>query len=263
MNTSGDAAEQIVRLSLEGVEVAAKITGSAAKNIAAMIYAILKDQNQSKGKAKIETLLKTGKPLDVFTLQKEDCKEFMHQCKDYGILYTPIPYKKKDGTIDVLIPKEDSSRINRIVEKFKLSTVNTASIKSEIEQSKETKNSDKPAPEKDIPDKGADDKLLDDLLGKPQQKEENAPQNPEAAKMAKSRPSEPISESKSKSAEGTSKSERPSVREELKEIRQTRKQEADAPKREDTVSSDKAKQQKTTQHQQPKNRKKSKKSKER
>ena len=27
MNTSGDAAEQVVRLSLEGVEVAAKITG--------------------------------------------------------------------------------------------------------------------------------------------------------------------------------------------------------------------------------------------
>lgn len=31
MNPSGDAAEQVVRLSLEGVEVAAKITGSAAK----------------------------------------------------------------------------------------------------------------------------------------------------------------------------------------------------------------------------------------
>ena len=30
MNTGGDAAEQIVRLSLEGFEVAAKLSGSAA-----------------------------------------------------------------------------------------------------------------------------------------------------------------------------------------------------------------------------------------
>ena len=35
MNNSGDAAEQVVRLSLEGTEVALKLTGSAAKNIAA------------------------------------------------------------------------------------------------------------------------------------------------------------------------------------------------------------------------------------
>lgn len=30
MNTGGDAAEQVVRLSLEGFEVAAKLTGTAA-----------------------------------------------------------------------------------------------------------------------------------------------------------------------------------------------------------------------------------------
>ena len=35
MNNTGDAAEQIVRMSLEGTEVALRLTGSAAKNIAA------------------------------------------------------------------------------------------------------------------------------------------------------------------------------------------------------------------------------------
>lgn len=38
MYNSGDAAEQVVRISLEGTEVALKLTGSAAKNIAAMLY---------------------------------------------------------------------------------------------------------------------------------------------------------------------------------------------------------------------------------
>ena len=33
MNTGGEAAEQIVRMSLEGFEVAARITGAGAKNI--------------------------------------------------------------------------------------------------------------------------------------------------------------------------------------------------------------------------------------
>ena len=43
MNTSGEAAEQIVRMSLEGFEVAARITGAGAKNIAILLYSILKE----------------------------------------------------------------------------------------------------------------------------------------------------------------------------------------------------------------------------
>ena len=42
MTNSGDAAEQVVRLSLEGFEVAAKLTGSAAKNIAILLASVLK-----------------------------------------------------------------------------------------------------------------------------------------------------------------------------------------------------------------------------
>ena len=63
MYNSGDAAEQIVRISLEGTEVALKLTGSAAKNIAAMIYAVLKnrDKNKTKGRQRLTAMLKSGK----------------------------------------------------------------------------------------------------------------------------------------------------------------------------------------------------------
>lgn len=52
MNNGGDAAEQVVRLSLEGFEVAARLSGSAAKNIA-LLFGIgfeagTKDEGQSK-----------------------------------------------------------------------------------------------------------------------------------------------------------------------------------------------------------------------
>ena len=55
MNNSGDAAEQIVRFGFEGAEVALKITGAAAKNIAAMLYAVLKDQKRTRGKARLDS----------------------------------------------------------------------------------------------------------------------------------------------------------------------------------------------------------------
>ena len=50
MNTGADAADQIVRMTLNGVEVAAKITGTGAKELAVLLYAILKDQKKTAGK---------------------------------------------------------------------------------------------------------------------------------------------------------------------------------------------------------------------
>ncbi len=51
MNTGGEAAEQIARMSLEGFEVAAKITGAGAKNVAILLYSILKEEKQRQSKA--------------------------------------------------------------------------------------------------------------------------------------------------------------------------------------------------------------------
>lgn len=273
MNSSGDAAEQIVRMSLEGIEVAAKITGAGAKNIAAMLYTILKntDKNKIKGRQRLTAMLKSGKELKVFTVSEENLKQFTAEAKRYGVVYCALRGKNqsKDGLVDVMVRAEDASKINRIVERFKLATVDTATIKSEIEKSKEAKSGEKSAPEKDIPEKSKDDMLLDELLAKPSQKETAEPQNPTAGKTdffqksaEKSRPSEPTSESKSKSAGGTSKLEKPSVREELRSIKAEQKKEADVPKREEKAVSDKKAPTKATEHQQP-TRKKKPKSKER
>ena len=153
MYNSGDAAEQVVRMSLEGAEFALKITGSAAKNLAAALYTVLKDQKKTKGKARIETMLREKRPLKVYTIKKEDCPEFAKQAKGYGILYAPIPVKKGDDTIDILVFEDDAARANRIVEKFKLTVVDTASIKEDIEKSREERGGEPAAPEKAAPEK--------------------------------------------------------------------------------------------------------------
>ena len=127
MNNSGDAAEQVVRFSLEGTEIALKLTGSAAKNIAAAMYAVLKnkDKNKLKGHQRLTAMLKSGKELKVFTIHEDHLKRFAREAKRYGVVYCALRGRKKyaDGMVDVMVRAEDASKINRIVERFKMATV--------------------------------------------------------------------------------------------------------------------------------------------
>lgn len=241
MNSGADAADQIVNMSLKGIEVVAKISGEGAKNLATYLYAVLKDQKKTRGKTRLESLLRSGKELKVFAVRNEDLKQFTYEAKRYGVLYCALRDKKSlDGMCDIMVRAEDASKINRIVERFKLATVDTASIKSEIQKSRAAKQAEKKPDEKDPAEKGtpaekSSDDFLDELMAQPNQpepvKEQPDNPNPTAAKTEKPLPSEPISERSGKSAEGTSEPERKSVRQELKEIREAQKEQAE-PKRE-------------------------------
>ena len=268
MNTGGDAAEQIVRMSLEGFEVAAKLTGAGAKNIAVLLYSILKEEQKTKGKARLTSMLRSGKELKVFTVKNGDLKKFTQEAKKYGVLYCVLTDRKNkdpNAEVDVIARAEDASKISRIVERFNLASVDTASIVTEAEKSKDAKDG-QPEPDIGVQEKAEKDKLLDELMGKPVQKEENAP-NPSVAKTEKSPQSEPTLEQPKKSAEGaTMTKEKPSVREELRKIKESRKeQEADTSSALDKSSaSDRAKKPPAgkTEHKQPQKRKRKPKSKE-
>lgn len=101
MTNSGDAAEQVVRLSLEGFEVAAKLTGSAAKNIAILLASVLKQEatqaNKTRGKARLTNMIKSGKELKVFSIPNKDLKKFTEQAKRYGVLYCVLRDKNTNG----------------------------------------------------------------------------------------------------------------------------------------------------------------------
>lgn len=116
MNPSGDAAEQVVRLSLEGVEVAAKITGSAAKEVAALLYAALKnrDKNKIKGKQSLTSMLKSGKELSIFSVKNEDMKRFVADAKRYGVVYCALRNTKDNpsGECEIMVRAEDAAKIN-------------------------------------------------------------------------------------------------------------------------------------------------------
>lgn len=267
MTNSGDAAEQIVRFSLEGTEVALKLTGSAAKNVAAAIYAVLKnrDKNKIKGRQRLTAMLKSGRELKVFTVSEEHLKQFATEAKRYGVVYCALRGKEPaaDGMVDVMVRAEDASKINRIVERFNLATVDAASIKSEIEQSREGRGEGgdpKAAPdvmEKQQPQKSEEDRLLDEMMGAPTQKEERSAQNPLAAGTEKSPPSAPTSARQRKTAGDIKKQDRPSVRKELREIQAVRRQEEQKPQQVQTKEDGRPKQgPQVTRHRQPARKKK-------
>ena len=125
MTNGGDAAEQIVRLSLEGFEVAAKLTGSAAKNVAILLTSVLKQEvsqsNKTRGKARLTNMIKSGKELKVFSLPQKDLQKFTEQAKKYGVLYCVLRDRNTKGgdvPIDIIARAEDASKIQRIVDRF-------------------------------------------------------------------------------------------------------------------------------------------------
>ena len=112
MNSSSDAAETMVKMTLQGTEMALKVTGSAAKNIGAILIAISKDKTKSRGKTTLNNMIKSGKELKVFTLSEKTLKTFVKEAKKYGVLYNVLIDKKqskKDGMVDIIVRAEDAA----------------------------------------------------------------------------------------------------------------------------------------------------------
>ena len=259
MSYSGDAAEQVVRMSLETGEVAVKLAGEGAKQLAVLLFAILREQKKTKGKARLTNMLRSGKELKVFAVKDSDLQLFCREAKKYGVLYCVLKDKSaKDGITDVMVRAEDASKINRIFERFDLATVDMAEIRSEIERSRTEQQPDVaetpaaaepmsgqetedlldallspvpppaledelPVPERPAPEQDMDD-FLAAVLGDNPTREEGQTQNPTEGRVAKSRQSEPTSKPKEQAAPGIS--EPPSVRRELDEIKAEQKAKA-------------------------------------
>ncbi|MCD1261351.1 DUF3801 domain-containing protein [Paenibacillus athensensis] len=244
MSSGAEAADQVVSMSLRGIEVMAKISGEGAKHLAVYLFAALQGQKRTKGSIRLENLLRSGKELKVFAVKNEDLPTFCKEAKRYGVLYCALRDKNHvDGLCDVMVRAEDAAKINRIVERFKLATVDTASIQSEIEKTRAEKRADEQAAEqtqqpesgstweqdatgKGTPSEKSVDDFLDELMGSPeaaqteqqpepiqlaQQPDEPTPpatqmsdnKAPMKATMELPPPSEPISERNAASARGT------------------------------------------------------------
>ena len=222
---SADTADQMMKMTLEGIEVAAEIGlkagGTAAKSLAVTLYAILTDNKKIKGRTNLDNMLKSGKELKVFAIHHSDLEKFCTEAKHYGVLYSVLKEKNNtDGIVDIMVRAEDASKISRMVDKFDLATIDIKAIRESVLSQKDIK------PMSDEEHDALLSKLMDE---KP---------NPELARMSKDgTPFEPSSktlkkENKKKAVarkRSIATTDRPSVRKELQEIKQEKLKSA-APK---------------------------------
>ncbi len=248
MTQTGDAAEQVVsmatNLTVKGIEVATNLAGKAALSLATFLIAALKDQKRTKGKTRMQAF--NGKPTKVFVIKTSELKRFAEEARKYGVLYAAVVNRKQpDGLCDIVVNANDAAKVNRIAERFALSTVDVEKIREDIKKARETKakpdaEKERTAPPSEKTGHTMDESMLDELLNGPKKTEHKQPtdmSNPTKAGTEKSIPFVPILKTKGDTAETV----RPSVRRQIKEIRNERQQKSSPVK-------DKTRQ---TTHQQP------------
>ena len=198
MSSNGEAAEQVTRIILDGTEVLLKLTGKGAERAAVLVYTTLRQQEKTKGAARLSSMLRSGKPLKVYTFEEKDLPKFKEVAKQYGVLYSILKEKDKTGGVfDVLVRADDENKINRIIERFSLTKLDTTSLKVELEKEKSEReqnkaaeaenNLDNEAEQKEVleherPQKSRSDIVADELMGAPVQKEVKVQGNPGIAR---------------------------------------------------------------------------------
>ena len=135
MEAAGQATDQVVKVTLDGVEYILRLTGKAAVNTAAMLAAMAKtamENRESRGAQRLATMLKSGKELTVFSIPEQRLKEFSKEAKRYGVTFCALRDKDvKDGVVDLLVRSEDASKINRIIERYSMEAVAQAETVAE------------------------------------------------------------------------------------------------------------------------------------
>ena len=255
MNNSGDAAEQVVRLSLEGLEVAARLSGSAAKNIAILLVSVLKEEQKTKGKARLTSMIKSGKELKVFSIPNRDLKKFTEQAKRYGVLYCVLrdkSTKADNAPVDIIVRAEDASKIQRIVERFELGKIDKAAIVTKAQEAIDKRQDQ----DKGHEPKSKNEIITKEAVRKPIQKEENSPSNPEIAKTDKNPPSrQNLKLEDTHTDKGVvDKTKKPSVKEKLDRYKAKLSQQKETERKEPQRNTAKSKNN-TTVHKQPKKKK--------
>ena len=137
MPNGSDAADQVVKYTLEGTEVALKLSGLAAKNVATYLIAVLNENKKTRGRAGIERMLREGKPIKLFQIPTEQLKAFAKESKEYGFLFYAMLDKRNPAPeTDIMVFAKDAARVNRVLDRLSLAVVDAGAIESEIIESR-------------------------------------------------------------------------------------------------------------------------------
>ena len=130
MNYGADAADQIVKYSLDGLDHGLRLSGTLAKNLAVFFAAVLKDNKKTYGKTRLARMLREGKSYKFFTIPTDRLKEFAREGKKRGLLYVVIKDKNNPQQCELMVFAEDAAKVNRVMDKMNLDFLRSESAEA-------------------------------------------------------------------------------------------------------------------------------------
>ena len=120
MNFGGEAADQVVRYSLEGIDHGLRLSGSMAKNLAVFLAAVMKNNQKSYGRISMARMLRENRPMKFFTIPSDRIHEFAKEAKKRGLPYVVIRDRKNPGLCELMVFADDAAKVNRVMDQMEL-----------------------------------------------------------------------------------------------------------------------------------------------
>lgn len=96
--SSGDAADEVVRMMLSGAELTLRLSASATKNLLAITIALAKSHKQLYGRTNMKKMLRETRDIRVFPMEKEQFRAFGKAGQKVWPAFCVHPAKGPDGS---------------------------------------------------------------------------------------------------------------------------------------------------------------------
>ena len=117
MDVSGDVADLMVKESIQLTEASIKLLAAGGTSLAALLWALAKEDKKLVGKASMGRLLRENKELKVFQIKESDLAEFRAFAKK-NVLYSVVKDKRRtDGVVDLVTNVDFVSQVNLFMER--------------------------------------------------------------------------------------------------------------------------------------------------
>lgn len=117
MDVSGDVADLMVKESIQLTEASIKLLAAGGTSLAALLWALAKEDKKLVGKAGMGRLLRENKELKVFQIKESDLAEFRAYAKK-NVLYSVVKDNRRtDGVVDLVTNVDFVSQVNLFMER--------------------------------------------------------------------------------------------------------------------------------------------------
>lgn len=117
MDVSGDVADLMVKESIQLTEASIKLLAAGSKNLAALLWALARDNKKLVGKTGMARLLREGKELKVFRIKESDLAEFRAFAKKNVLFAAVKDSRASDGMVDLVTNVDFVSQVNLFMER--------------------------------------------------------------------------------------------------------------------------------------------------